>query len=159
MGPPQDASCTDHRTIGTRRTQDASCASSTDSRRWCGSWCSSVPKLSPTVSLTFYGYPPALIAEWCCVTRRQAVRLCQGTARPSPATLKLFRLHADGRVLTAAFRDFRVHKDRIYDEAGVGTTALQLRMYGLMMQWAADVARRDEKLSAEYHNLLEVASG
>lgn len=110
-------------------------------------------------SLTFYGYSPELIAEWCCVSVRQAVRLKEGLARPSASTLKLFRLHADGQVLTAEFGGFRVRRERIFDPDGNGTTARQLHAYALLMQWAADIARRDESLRAQYDNLLELACG
>lgn len=102
----------------------------------------------------FYGYPPAQIAEWCGVSYQQACRLKRGESKPSKGTLKLFDLHRSGQVLSPAFAEFRVAGNKIVDPEGNQTTASQLRMYGMMLQFLAEITRNDQALRTRYRELL-----
>lgn len=104
----------------------------------------------------FYGYPPELVAQWCGVTLATARRWKKGAPVPRPA-LRLFTLYRDMRVLDAAWAGWKVHKGKIIDPDGNATTETQLRAYSLVMQFAADLARRDPATAKEFHRLLKRA--
>lgn len=89
----------------------------------------------------FYGYPPELIARWCCVSVQTARAYKNGSKRPSRSVLKLFRLHKEMRVLSDAWEGWTVDDRGICDPQGNRTTAAQLGAYWLMMQYANEVAK------------------
>ena len=70
--------------------------------------CRPVVQPRSSVSLLFYSYPPRVIAEWCGLTLHHAYRLKAGTTKPSKSVLKLFELHARGRVLGPDWKGWRV---------------------------------------------------
>lgn len=104
----------------------------------------------------FYGYPPELIAQWCGVSVATARRWKNGGAVPRPA-LRLFALHRDGKVLDEHWVGWRAHGDTLTDPEGNTTTQSQLRAYALIMQYAADLARRDPEAQREFLELLKRA--
>lgn len=115
------------------------------------------PSPRNSVSLLFYSYPPKVIAEWCCVSMTHAYRLKNGTTKPSPGVLKLFELHARGRILGAEWKGWRIVGDRLVDPEGGDFTQGRLRAYGIMMQYAAELARNaGEPARSRYFELLEV---
>lgn len=89
----------------------------------------------------FYGYPAELIGVWCCVSPRTAARWKAGTARPSPAHLKLFRLHRDRQVLEMSWKGWAVVGDALVDPEGASLTRAQLHGYWLIVQFARELAR------------------
>lgn len=111
-----------------------------------------------TVSLRFYGYTAETIALWCLVPLRKARRLKTGQDEPTPQQRRLFELHAQEQLLTDEWRGWHVRGGTIIDPEGNVTTENQLRCYALVYQWAADIARRDDALRAQYDNLLRLAS-
>lgn len=111
-----------------------------------------------TVSFEFYGYPAEVIACWCLVPLAKARRLKSGQDEPNRQQRRLFELHAREQLLTDAWRGWRVRGGSIIDPDGNATTENQLRCYALVYQWAADIARRDDALRAQYDNLLRLAS-
>lgn len=120
---------------------------------------STVPSPATVTALRFYGYPPAVIADWCGITYQQACRLKRGKSKPSKGTLKLFDLHAKGQVLTPDFHGFRISGDSIVDPEGNLTTAKLLRGYSLMMQFMAEITRDDAAMRARYREILEARFG
>src|ERR1700752_1588663 len=92
------------------------------------------PNPRSSVSLLFYSYPPAIIAEWWGVTLHHAYRLKAGTTKPSKSVLKLFELHARGRILGPEWKRWRVQGDRLVDPEGGDFTEHRLRGYSMMMQ-------------------------
>ena len=48
----------------------------------------------------FYGYPAALIAEWCSVAVSTTYAYKTGHLKPSKPAANLFRLHGDRMVLS-----------------------------------------------------------
>lgn len=110
-----------------------------------------------SVSLLFYSYPPRVIAAWCGVTLHHAYRLKAGTSKPSTSVLRLFELHARGRVLGAEWKHWRVLGDRLVDPEGGDFTENRLRGYHMMMQYAAELARNaGDDARDRYFELLEV---
>lgn len=105
----------------------------------------------------FYGYPPELIARWCGVTVSTARRWKAGTMRPARAALRLFGLYRDGRALGDAWHGWTVRDGVLVDPEGNQTTQGQLRAYGLVMQLAADLARRDPEAHERYRAILKSA--
>jgi hypothetical protein len=97
-----------------------------------------VPFLSP-----FYSYPAALVAQWCGVSYQTARAYKNGSKRPSRSVLKLFRLHAEGRVLGDGWEGWRVDAEAVFDDLGNRTTRAQLEAYWIIMQYAAELARDD----------------
>lgn len=105
----------------------------------------------------FYSYPPQLIARWCSVSIETASSWKAGSRRPSRQALKLFALHRDQRVLGDAWRDWKLQDGVIIDPEGNSTTQAQLRAYWLIMQYAAELARRDPQAYEHFQSLLRQA--
>ncbi len=91
----------------------------------------------------FYGYPAEIISAWCGVSVRTAQAYKNGSKRPSPSVLKLFRLHKENRVLTdfGSWDGWTLNEKGIFDPDGNCTSPAQLQSYWLIMQYAAEVAR------------------
>jgi hypothetical protein len=104
----------------------------------------------------FYGYPAELIAQWCGVSIATARRWKRGGAAPRPA-LRLFTLYREQRVLDEYWKGWRAIKGVLYDPADTGTTQSQLAAYSLIMQFAADLARRDPESEQALYELLKRA--
>jgi len=105
----------------------------------------------------FYGYPVELIQEWCAVSRQTAYLYKLGARRPSRQALRLFTMNRDGRVLGMDWDGWRVEKACIFDPSGTGTTMRQLRAYGLMMQFAHELARGDPEARERFYEILRSA--
>jgi hypothetical protein len=97
----------------------------------------------------FYGYPAELIASWCAVTVHTARCYKNGTKRPSPASLKLFKLHRDMKVLGEGWDGWAVKNGSIVDPDGNVTTSGQLAAYWVVMQYAAEIARSNDTADAD----------
>lgn len=103
----------------------------------------------------FHGYPAELVAEWCCVSLRQARNLKSGKVRPSKQVARLFLLHRDRRVLTDEWREWLIKPGAIVDPDGNETTRAQLHGYWLIMQFAREIAReRGPDAYAESQRLM-----
>lgn len=88
-----------------------------------------------TVSI-FYGYSAALIAQWCSVNEKTAAEWKAGRKKPSRQALKLFRLHAAGRVLGKSWKGWKVHKDAIYSPAGECMQVWEMENHVILYQLA-----------------------
>lgn len=95
-----------------------------------------------TVSSVFDGYPAVLIAEWCAVSLKTAELYKSGARKPSRQALRLFGLYRSERVLTGAWAHCTVRGDHLVDPDGQTVTVGQLRAYWIVMQLAAELARR-----------------
>ena len=105
----------------------------------------------------FYSYPAELIACWCSVSVETASCWKAGTRRPSRQALKLFTLNRDRRVLGDAWRDWKLQDGTIIDPEGNSTTQAQLRSYWLIIQYAAELARRNPDDYEHFQSLLRQA--
>jgi hypothetical protein len=113
---------------------------------------SNVRPLSP-----FYGYPVAVIAQWCAVSRRTAAQYKAGTRKPSRQALRLFTLHRDGRFLSDGWDGWAVHGDRLVDPDGNETTRGQLWAYFVVWQLVRSYALTDAHLAATLDRLSKSA--
>jgi hypothetical protein len=104
----------------------------------------------------FYGYPPELIARWCGVSVGTA-RRWKRAGGASRAALRLFTLHRDQRVLDEHWLGWTLHKGVIIDPEGNSTTQAQLRAYVIVMQLAAELARRDPESRERYLAIVRSA--
>lgn len=102
----------------------------------------------------FYGYPVELIQEWCAVSKQTAYLYKIGSRKPSRQSLRLFTMHRDGRILGRDWEGWTVQKGVIVDPAGTATSMRQLRAYGLMMQFAHELARRDPEDRDRFYEIL-----
>ena len=73
-----------------------------------------------------------------------------GKRKPTRQALHLFALYRDGLVLGPEWRGFRVKGTRLIDDAGLSLSVSQLVGYVLLLQWAADLARRDPETTQRY---------
>jgi hypothetical protein len=111
---------------------------------------------SPKPLSIFYGYPAELIAEWCGVSLATARRWKATGKAPRPA-LRLFGLYRDQRVLDRHWSGWKTSQGVLTDPDGNSTTQAQLRAYWIVMQLAADLARRDPESHAAYLAILKSA--
>ena len=98
----------------------------------------------------FYGFPARLVATWCRCSESTARLYKTGLRKPSRAALTLFMLHRDQRVLGPAWRGFRVQEDRLLDPAGDALRVGQIATYRLLLQWAAELAKKDPQTQERY---------
>jgi hypothetical protein len=105
----------------------------------------------------FHGYPAELIAQWCGVDRATATLWKQNKRKASRQALRLFTLHRDGRILGDSWNGWAVRDGEIVDPDGNATTEAQLRGYSIMMQFAAELARRDPEEQQRFFALLRHA--
>jgi hypothetical protein len=111
---------------------------------------------TPTQLTIFYGYSAALIARWCGVSLATAQRWKRTGSAPRPA-LRLFTLYRDLRVLDEYWEGWRACKGVLTDPAGNSTTQTQLAGYAVIMQYAAELARRDPAAQEGFLHLLKRA--
>jgi hypothetical protein len=95
------------------------------------------------VLTAFYGYPAEIVARWCAVSLDTAKLYKAGKRKPSRQSLKLFALHRDGYVLGEEWCGWAAREGKLIDPEGNSTTQAQLRAYWIVMQYAAELARRD----------------
>lgn len=114
------------------------------------------PPGPPVVFTIFYGYPAALVAEWCGVSVATARRYKLGKRKPSKSVAKLFLLHRDRRVLGPQWRGWVVKDDSIVDPDNNETSRLQLHNYFWILQFARRLTadREDARLHQEFEKLL-----
>jgi hypothetical protein len=93
----------------------------------------------------FYGYPPKLIAAWCCVSVQTARAYKNGSKRPSRSVMRLFRLHREFKVMGDEWQGWAIRDGGIVDPDGNFTTRGQLTAYWIIMQYAAQLARDDRE--------------
>ncbi len=90
----------------------------------------------------FYGYPPKLIAEWCCVALSTAHAYKTGRLKPGRAAQKLFRLHRDRMILTPEWRGWLIKPGAIVDPDGNEMPRALLHNYQLMLIYFRELAER-----------------
>ena len=102
----------------------------------------------------FYGVPPTIIAEWCCVALTTAHAYKTGNA-----ARKLFRLHRDRMILPPEWRGWIIKPDVIVDPEGAEMPRALLHNYQLMLEYFRDLAERsaDEREMERYRAFLKVA--
>jgi hypothetical protein len=105
----------------------------------------------------FYGYPAELIARWCGVAPATVTLWKQNKRKPSRQALRLFTLHRDNLVLGEPWRGYQLKGATIIDPEGNATSQAQLRAYWLIMQYAAELARRDPADYEHFRSLLRQA--
>jgi hypothetical protein len=113
--------------------------------------------VSVTKFSVFYGYPAELVAQWCGVSLGVAKGYKSGRHKPSRASVRLFVLHRDGRVLGKSWEGWIATDDAIADPAGNVTTKRQLSSYSFVLQFAAAMAARDPETQKEWYELLKRA--
>jgi len=106
----------------------------------------------------FYSYPAQLVAEWCCVSMQTAYHWKSGIRKPSAQALKLFQLHARGRILTAEWDGWGVVKGKLCDPEGNETTQGQLRAYAFVYQLAQEYGRTNPRADEVLQRLSAVHS-
>lgn len=92
----------------------------------------------------FYGFPAELIAAWCGVSVATAAQWKAGVRKPSRQALRLFSLFSQEQVIPKEFRGFRFRRGKLVDPAGCELSPGQIQGYVMVMQYAADLARRAE---------------
>ena len=75
----------------------------------------------------------------------------------SRSALRLFALHRDQRALDEHWIGWKLHKGVLIDPEGNSLTQGQLRAYGLVMQLAAELVKRDPESSERYRAILRSA--
>jgi hypothetical protein len=105
----------------------------------------------------FYAFPAKLIAAWCGVSPATAALWKQNKRKPSLQALRLFTLHRDELLLGEAWRGWKVRGGALVDPDGNATTQRQLRAYWLIVQYAAELSRRDPLEYERFHALLRQA--
>lgn len=87
------------------------------------------------------------IAEWCMVSRQTAYKYRAGVVAPSPRTLRLFRLHYDGRILGPDWDGFCVKGGVLWTPEDRPVNPGQLHAFALILQLAAEVSYRDARIA------------
>lgn len=105
----------------------------------------------------FVGFPVELIQQWCAVSRSTAYQYKCGLRKPSRQALRLFMLHANGRVLGDDWKGWRVERGVIFDPEGMATSRRQLHAYGIMMQFAQSLASEHPTWRERYYDILRMA--
>jgi hypothetical protein len=82
------------------------------------------------------------IARWCGVSVRTARLWKTGARRPSRQSLRLISLYRDERVLDGVWAGFTVRGEHLVDPHGNTVSRGNLLAYVLIIQYAADMARR-----------------
>ena len=109
-------------------------------------------KRIPTSPLSpFYGYPAAVIAEWCGVSVGTAEHYKAGRRKPPTPVLRLFRLYRDGQVLGNDWEGYKVKDERLFGPDGRHVRPTDIALMGLVWQALA------EKDPESYYALLEKA--
>jgi hypothetical protein len=109
------------------------------------------------VLTAFYGYPAELVARWCAVSVDTAKLYKAGKRKPSRQSLKLFALHRDGHILGEEWRGWCAREGKLTDPEGNSTSQTQLRAYWIIIQYAAELARRDPEEQERFYTLLRRA--
>ena len=81
----------------------------------------------------------------------------QNKRKPSRQALRLFTLHRDELLLGEPWRGWKVRGATLVDPDGNATSQAQLRAYWLIMQYAAELARRDPADYQHFQSLLRKA--
>lgn len=105
----------------------------------------------------FYAFPAKLIAAWCGVSPSTAALWKQNKRKPSLQALRLFTLHRDELLLGEAWRGWKVRGGTLVDPDGNATTQGQLRAYWLIVQYAAELSKRDPIEYERFQTLLRQA--
>jgi hypothetical protein len=105
----------------------------------------------------FYSFPAKVIASWCGVSPATALLWKQNKRKPSRQALRLFALHRDELLLGETWRGWKVRGGTLVDPDGNATTQRQLRAYWLIMQYAAELAKRDPAEQERFYTLLRQA--
>lgn len=112
---------------------------------------------NPTRLNIFYGTPAKVVAEWCEVHPNTAYQYKRGDRIPSAQARRLFLLHRDGRVLNDTWAGWRINADRIVDPQGQITTQNHLRVYVLVYQLAAELARQVPGAQDRFYSIFREA--
>lgn len=85
----------------------------------------------------FSGYPDEQIARWCLVKPATVRNWKRGKTRPSKRAVKLFTLHASGRVLIGNWRGWRITNTALYDPAGKAFKRTEMEIHSIVYQIAS----------------------
>jgi len=113
-------------------------------------------RVAKVVSSVFFGYSAELIADWCGVSVRTALRWKHGQSRPPPPALKLFELHRDRRILGPEWDRWLVNSAVLVDPEGNATTQGQLRAYFQVYQLCHELMRGNEAAQAEFDAIVRL---
>jgi hypothetical protein len=105
----------------------------------------------------FYGYPAALVARWCGVSPATVTLWKRNKRKPSRQALRLFALHRDELVLGEPWIGWKARGAALVDPDGNVTSQAQLRAYWIIMQRAAELARRDPISYERFYSILRLA--
>lgn len=103
------------------------------------------------VSSFFDGYSAECISEWCAVSLKTARLYKSGRRKPSRQALLLFTFRRQGRLLVGSWAQCSVRGDCLIDPDGATLTVGQLRAYWIVMQLAAELARKAGPEAQERH--------
>lgn len=92
---------------------------------------------SDNFSSLFDGHAPSVIASWCMVTEKTARDWINGRKRPSRRAVRLFQLHAQGRILGKSWRGWIVNGDVLYDPAGNAIKRTDMEIHVIVYQIAS----------------------
>ena len=109
-----------------------------------------------TAFTVFYGYPDHLVAEWCGVTVASARAYKAGKRTPSSQALRLFELHAAGRVLGSEWDGWGVRGAALCNPEGNELTHGQLRAYSFVWQLAREYGRTNPRADEVLQRLSAV---
>jgi hypothetical protein len=90
----------------------------------------------------FYGHQARTIADWCGVSLSSARAYKSGKRHPPRPVLRLWSMYTDRRVLGDEWESWLINGNALVDPDGNSTTLHQLQAYWVIMQIAADQARR-----------------
>lgn len=106
-------------------------------------------KRDPRLDSPFYGYPPALVAEWCQVSVKAARAWKNGTRKPPAGAVALFKLYAEGQVLPPEFKGYRFAKGELLPPGRLGFTPALIEAYELIYKIAMTYARPEVEVHLE----------
>jgi hypothetical protein len=105
----------------------------------------------------FYSFPAKVVASWCGVSPATATLWKQNKRKPSLQALRLFTLHRDELLLGEPWRGWKVRGATLVDPDGNATSQIQLRAYWLIVQYAAELSKRDPIEYERFQSLLRQA--
>ena len=106
----------------------------------------------------FYGYPDWLIAQVCAVHIQTARHWKSGIRKPGATAERLWKLYANGRILSDAWDGWGTRGDALCTPEGQEMTQPQLRAWPFIWQLAQLQARTDPRAAEQLANVVRIAS-